>query len=107
MIIYHVVFLHTDPGDVWISNDTFEINGRIENTLKKTVFGIVEDDKVAEMPFDEKDKNQKWKKVMKLRKTLDKEEYFTLCHTSSGKALTAISDNQLAIKGKMLIVKIL
>ena len=65
--------------------------------MNKTVFGIVEDDKVTEMLNDgnnEKGSKQKWKEG-----TFDKEGNFTIGHTSSGKALTAVSDNQLAIKG--------
>ena len=68
--------------------------------MNKTVFGVFEDDKVTEMLNDqnnEKGRKQKWKKGIS-----DKEGYFTLGHTFSGKALTAVTDNQLAIKGIVL-----
>ena len=84
---------------VWSSNDTFEFNnGRIKNTLNKTIFGIDEDEKVIEMKDDgnnEKGSKQKWKEVK------SDNGYVIFRHTSSGKALTAVSDNQLAIKGTL------
>ena len=83
--------------DVWSKNDTFEFNNdRIKNTSNKTVFGIDEDEKVIEMKDDGnngKGSKQKWKKEKSGK------GYFILRHLSSGKALTAVSDNQLAIKG--------
>ena len=88
-------------SDVWSSNDTFEFNnanGRIKNTLNKTVFGIDEDEKVIEMKDDGnngKGSKQRWKKEKSGK------GYFIFRHTSSGKALTAVSDNQLAIKGTL------
>ena len=89
--------LSVKAGDVWSSNDTFEFNNdRIKNTLNKTVFGIDEDEKVIEMKDDgnnEKGSKQKWKKEKSGK------GYFIFRHTSSGKALTAVSDNQLATKG--------
>ena len=88
---------------VWSSNDTFEFNnGRIKNTLNTTVFGIDEDEKVIEMKDDgnnEKGSKQIWKKGK------SDQGYFIFCHTSSGKALTAVSDNQLAIKGTLKLTK--
>ena len=88
---------------VWSSNDTFEFNnGRIKNTLNTTVFGIDEDEKVIEMKDDgnnEKGSKQIWKKGK------SDQGYFIFRHTSSGKALTAVSDNQLAIKGTLKSTK--
>jgi hypothetical protein len=95
--------LSVKAGDVWSSNDTFEFNNdRIKNTLNKTVLGIDDDEKVIEMKNDGnngKGSKQKWKKEKS-----DK-VYFIFRHTSSGKALTAVSDNQLAIKGALKLTK--
>ena len=90
-------------GEIWSSNDTFEFqNDKIKNNSNRTVFGIDENEKVIEMRDDgnyEKGSKQKWKK-----KKSDK-AYVIFRHTSSGKALTAVSDNQLAIKGTLKLTK--
>ena len=102
LIIYHVVFLHTDPdpslgaSHLWILDDDGELKNKAvildkkwNITTKKTAYGtVIEEDFVDGKP------GQVWKQGKP-----DAEGYFSLEDSKSSKILTATSSSKLEVKG--------
>ena len=85
LIIYHVVFLHTDPVIY------------IENISKTKVLGTSIDGEVILEDFDESKVQQLWKKG----KT--QEGFFTLENAKIPMLMTAISSSVLQLKGNIIL----
>ena len=98
LIIYQVVFLHTDLSvDSWIFK-TFSNLIYIENTSTTKVLGAKSDGKVIQEVFVEGKADQLWKKGKP-----DAKGYFTLENSGVPKVITAISESSLKIKGNITL----
>jgi hypothetical protein len=85
---------------IWLSNDIWSINTEgeffyIQNISKNTVLGlsqynVIDEEYLEENPF------QLW-----IKGKPDTEGYFTLENSETSKVLTAISTNELEIKGNL------
>ena len=84
-----------NSDDTWLLKPTEANNYYIENVSENKVLGI-QDDQV--------DLVQTSAKEMWQTGEPNREGYFTLTSSSSGKALTAISANCLEIKGKIMFI---
>ena len=92
LIIYHVVFLHTDPV-IYIEN----ISKTKEKISKTKVLGTSIDGEVILEDFDESKVQQLWKKG----KT--QEGFFTLENAKIPMLMTAISSSVLQLKGNIIL----
>ena len=93
-----------NKGELWKSADSWIFKPKddeliyIENTSETKVLGATSDGKVIQEVFVEGKTNQLWKK----RKP-DTEGYFTLENSGVPKVITAISESDLEIKGKITL----
>ena len=87
-----------NSDDTWLLKPTEANNYYIENVSENKVLGI-QDDQVDLVQASAKELWQMGEP--------NREGYFTLTSSSSGKALTAISANCLEIKGKIMFVALL
>ena len=87
-----------NSDDTWLLKPTEANNYYIENVSENKVLGI-QDDQVDLVQASAKELWQTGEP--------NREGYFTLTSSSSGKALTAISANCLEIKGKIMFVALL
>ena len=96
-----------NKAELWASEDDFNItlNGSfylIENISKKKVLGINgESNVVVGENFVEDKDGQLWKKG-----ELNIEGYFTLAGSKSQKVMTAVSEEKIEMKGKLLMGKL-
>ena len=93
-----------NKAELWASEDDFEItlNGSfylIENISKKKVLGTNgESNVVVGENFVEDKDGQLWKKG-----ELNIEGYFTLAGSKSQKVMTAVSEEEIKMEGKLLL----
>ena len=78
-------------------NGTFVQKTKMVDTFVQTILSIESKDKVKE----KSDGNQVWKKG-----DVDSNGYFTLSDPSSGKFISSISANELALKGKAYCISL-
>ena len=94
-----------DKAGLWKSVDSWTFKTKddgdliyVENTSKTKVLEATSDGKVIQEFYVDGNTNQLWKKGEP-----DAEDYFTIENSREPKVLTAISENGLEIKGKIIM----
>ena len=96
-----------NKANIWSSKDDFDITNGTNNFVyiqknsnENMTLEIKDNGEVKEEKFVEDKPGQSWKKGES-----NKEGYFTLKHSESPKVMTAVSENEIKLKGKFVVME--